>query len=115
MLGTRNYLNETYLPNSRARYLQMDMVSGILMPPSISRQGSHIQGKSVKKELKIAINNINFLKIFSYIYIYIYSSRFIYLMPWTFVCNLRFHEVLQVTLIWPITKKIRNRKNRKIQ
>ena len=30
---------------------------------------------------------------------------FIYLMPWKFVCDLRFHEVLQTTIIRQITKE----------
>ena len=29
-----------------------------------------------------------------------YILDFIYLMPWKFVCNLRFHEVLQTTIVW---------------
>ena len=40
---------------------------------------------------------------------YIYNNkyiylRFIYLMPWKFVCDLRFHEVLQKTIVRQITK-----------
>ena len=26
-------------------------------------------------------------------------------MPWKFVCNFRFHEVLQTTIIWQIMKE----------
>ena len=33
-----------------------------------------------------------------------YILDFMYLMPWKFVCNLRFHEVLQTTIIKQITK-----------
>ena len=33
-----------------------------------------------------------------------YILDFIYLMPWKFDCNLRFHEVLKATIIRQITK-----------
>ena len=33
-----------------------------------------------------------------------YILDFIYLMPWKFVCDLRFHEVLQTTIIWQLIK-----------
>ena len=39
-----------------------------------------------------------------------------YLMPWKFVCDLRFHQVLPTTIIWRITKGNEEiEKNRKIQ
>ena len=48
----------------------------------------------------------NILFIYIYIYIYINNNynkwiyiRFIYLMPWKFICNLWFHKVLQTTII----------------
>ena len=58
-------------------------------------------------------NNITY-KLFLYkilvvcVYIYIikeYILDFIYFIPWKFVCDLRFHEVLQTTIIWQITKE----------
>ena len=33
-----------------------------------------------------------------------YKLDFLYLMLWKFVCDLRFHEVLQTTIIRQITK-----------
>ena len=35
----------------------------------------------------------------------IYILDFIYLMPWKFVCYLRFHEVLQTTITRQLTKE----------
>ena len=39
------------------------------------------------------------------LYIYIYILDFIYLIPWKFVCDLTFHEVLPPTIIRQITKE----------
>ena len=45
-----------------------------------------------------------------------YILDFIYLIPWKFVCDLRFHEVLQTTIIRQITKENEEiEKYRKIQ
>ena len=44
------FLRLKYLPYSRAKYLAMAMVSGILMPPSISKTGTHMQGISRKNK-----------------------------------------------------------------
>ena len=51
-----------------------------------------------------------------YIYIYIiminkYILDFIYLMPWKFVCDLRFHEVLQTIIVGQIMKENEEIKN----
>ena len=34
-----------------------------------------------------------------------YVLDFMYLMPWKFVCELRFHEILQTTIVRLITKE----------
>ena len=43
-----NCLSWKYLLYSRAKYLAMAMVSGIFIPPSISKTGTHMQGISEK-------------------------------------------------------------------
>ena len=45
-----------YLPCSRAKYLQMAIVSGIMLPSSICKQGRLLQGKSEKERISSYID-----------------------------------------------------------
>ena len=38
--------------------------------------------------------------------------RFVYILPWKFGCDLRFHEILQTTIIRQITKKKKSKKKK---
>ena len=63
---------------------------------------------SFVQHMSKALSKLQHAHEYAYIYIYIYNKfilDFIYSMPWKFVCDVRFYEVLQTTVIKQITLK----------